>query len=359
MRAHTLLPLLALWVIPGLTPGVSRAQAVPRTDTPRAGSLRVAFEPIITTWEYEFTDGGRRRVGASLPAAVFVHAERRETPLIVEFGITNRISLSARLPLVRTRVQASYPRDSAGAVDSSALALDSLLSDSTYDFAPVRNTPRRLRYFPGDAELEAKYRVFAGPTYAASVALVIRLPTGHQDSPHDLFDISSGDHQTDIEARVAQELIVANRLWLNIALRAARQRPGTRERRVGPQDSLLLFRANTALLDWTPGDYAAIDIAPLYRFTRNFGAGFTAGYWTKKRDRYAYRSAADSIAGIPASVLDAGTAQRRVRLGAAVTYVGPDMEGSFSFEQTVTGSGGRVPAATVFRILMRTSRWPF
>jgi hypothetical protein len=208
-------------------------------------------------------------------------------------------------------------------------------------------------------ELEAKYQVFVAPTYAASVALVVRLPTGHQDSPHDLFDISSGDHQTDLEAQLAQELIVAKRLWLNIVLRAARQSAGTRERRVGPQDSLLLPRANTTLLDWTPGDYAAIDVAPLYRFTPHFGAGFTAGYWTKKRDRYAYRSAADSVAGMPASALDAGTAQRRLRLGVAVTYVGPEMEGSFSFEQTVTASGGRVPAATVFRVLMRTSRWPF
>ena len=72
MRTHKLLPLLALGVIPGLSPGVGRAQAVSRTDTPRAGTLRVAFEPVITTWEREFTNGRRRRIGASLPAAEMV-----------------------------------------------------------------------------------------------------------------------------------------------------------------------------------------------------------------------------------------------------------------------------------------------
>jgi opacity protein-like surface antigen len=335
------------------------SQAVPRTDTPRAGVLRVTFDPVIETWEREFTANGRQRIGATLPGPVFVRAERRTTPLTVEFGISNRVSLSARLPLVRVRTQAGYHRDSTGTADSGSAVLDSLLADPTYDFAPVRNTPRRLRYFPGDAELQAKYLLFVAPSYRTAVALVVRFPTGHLDSPHDLFDVSTGDHQTDVEAQITQELILAERFWLNVAFRAARQRPGTRERRVGPQDSLLLPRANTALLDWTPGDYAAIDIAPMYRFSPTFGAGFTAGYWTKKGDRYAYRSAADSIAGVPASALDAGTAERRLRLGVAATYIGVGVEGSFSVEQTVSGAGGRIPAATVFRIVMRTSRWPF
>jgi hypothetical protein len=333
---------------------------VPRTDTPRAGVLRVTIEPVITTWEREFTDSGRQRIGASLPALVFVRAERRVTPLIAEFGISNRLAVIARLPIVRTRVQAHTDTGAAGR------SLDSLLRDSTYRFAPILNTARWLRYFPGDAELEAKYRLVVAPTHAASVALVLRLPTGHQDSPNDLFDIPTGDHQTDIEANVTQELIVARRLWLNVAVRAARQRPGTRERRVGPQSTLLLPHAATALLDWRPGDYAAIDVAPMYRFSPYFGAGFTAGYWSRKRDHYAYRSAQDSIdvetrlgAPVPASVLDAGTSQRWLRLGVAVSYVGPEMEGSFSIEQTVSGAGGRVPAATVFRVVMRTSRWPF
>jgi hypothetical protein len=57
----------------------------------------------------------------------------------------------------------------------------------------------------------------------------------------------------------------------------------------------------------------------------------------------------------PASVLDAGTAERRLRLGVAVTYVGPVLEGGFSIEQTVSGAGG-APAATVYRIVLRTAR---
>jgi hypothetical protein len=360
---HYVSLLFAVSVLPGLAPGVSRAQAVPRTDTPASGRLRVSFEPVISTWEHEWIDGKRVRLGSSLPATVRVRAEQRVTPLGLEFGLTNRVAIGVRLPLVRQRTREFLLPDSAGT------ALDSLLRDSTYAFAPLINTPRRLRYFPGDVEVEAKYRLFESPAWRVSGSLIVRLPTGHHDSPHRLFDVSSGDDQLDIEARVAQELIVAGRLWLNAAVRLGRQQPGTRERRVGPQATLLVPHAATALLDWNPGDYAAIDVAPLYRFSRYFGAGVTVGYWIRQHDRYAYRSAQDSLdvatrLGTPvaASVLDNGTAERRVRLGVALTYLGPRVEGGASIEQTVTakfGGGGLIPAGSVFRIVLRTSQWPF
>jgi len=369
-RAATAIPLpLLLTVLVVLLPATARAQAVPRTDTPRAGTLRVTFEPLFTTWEREFTDSGRERhVGASLPARVLVREERRVTPLAVDFGVTNRLAVGVYVPLVRVNTHATFPLDSAGqqAPDSAAQALDSLLQDTTYAFDPIVNTNRRLRYFAGDIEVLAKYRLLETHGYALSGAVLVRLPTGHEDSPNNLFDISTGDHQTDIEIQVAQELTLFDRLWLNGMVRLGRQQPGTRARRVGPQSTLLLPHASLATLAWDPGDYAAVDVAPMLRLAKHFGVGVTAGYWTQQRDHYRYRSAQDSIdvatrlgAPVSASVLDAGTGVRRTRLGVALTYLGSDVEGSLSFEQTVSAAGGLVPVATVFRIVMRTSRWPF
>jgi len=370
-RAATAIPLpLLLTVLVVLLPATTRAQAVPRTDTPRAGTLRFTFEPIISTWEREFTANGReQRIGASLPTNVLVREERRVTAFALDFGITNRIAVGVNVPLVRVNTHATYPLDSLGAQapDSAAQALDSLLQDTTYAFDPIANTSRRLRYFAGDVEVQAKYRMLETHSFALSGALVLRLPTGHQDSPNNVFDLSTGDHQTDIELQAAQEVTLLDRLWLNASIRVARQQPGTRERRVGPQTTLLLPYAALARLNWDPGDYAALDVAPMYRFTRSFALGVTAGYWTKQRDHYSYRSAQDSTdvstnlgaPAPPASVLDPGTSERWLRLGAALTYMGSGMEGSLSFEQTVSGSGAHVPAASVFRIVMRTSRWPF
>jgi hypothetical protein len=42
---------------------------VPRTDTPRAGKLRLSFEPVITTWEYEFTPEGRTPIATPIVRA--------------------------------------------------------------------------------------------------------------------------------------------------------------------------------------------------------------------------------------------------------------------------------------------------
>jgi hypothetical protein len=356
---------LLLLLLPGLAPGVSVAQAVPRTDTPRGGTLRVTVDPVVYAWDNEFTPTGRRPIGASLPATVFVHAERRVTPLGLEFGITDRIALMARLPLVRATVREKVLHDSLGA----GAALDSTLADTAYAFAPIANTQRRLRYFPGDAELAARIRLTPnGDAYAAAAQLLVRLPTGHLDSPHDLFDLATGDHQTDIEVGVIQELTVARRLWLNLSVRATQQRPGTRARRVAPAGTLLVPSAALATLRWDPGDALAVDFAPMCRLGKggSFAVGVTAGYFTKRRDHYSFRSAADSVALAarlgaprPASVLDAGTSERRVRLGAALTFVGREVEGGLAFEQTVSGAGGWIPSATVLRIVMRTSRLPF
>jgi hypothetical protein len=519
MRSHYLLLLLA---VPGLSPGVNlsalAAQAVPRTDSPRAGTLRVTFDPRVETWDAQFINGRRVPLGAPFTGdssnvwfpsvtrlerdvravtglsafvatigrqVLAIRAERRVTPIGLEFGVTNRLSLGVVVPLVRVNVaegfrvsppgsnlgrllpgdttrygtffghldaaltslgdsiaagaygcpagpacqraqtlqsQAQALRDALhravyGTVDTAGLYLPLLMSDAGQSIssivagleralvdtfrvaqfsrdtfllptAPVSGavldsvlearlsaaglspfggtTFRGQRYYAGDAELTARYRFLVAGNWAAAATLLVRLPTGHQDSPNDPFDVATGDHQTDIELRLAQEATLWRRLWLNLSLRAGQQRPGTRERRVAPQDAWLVPAAALARLDWDPGDYVAVDFAPLLRLGKHLGAGVTVGYFTKKRDHYTFPSATDSLdlatrLGAPrsASVLDAGTSERRLRLGAAVTYVGPNAEGGLSFEQTVSGYGGMIPVTTVLRVVMRTSRWPF
>ena len=364
-------PLPLLFAVLVLFPGVVRGQAGPRTDTPPKGKLRISFDPVFTTWEREFTGNGhQRQLSAALDSitTLYVRSEQRITPFRFDFGITNRIAVGAYLPLVRVNTRESFPLlDSLGrrADSTGARRLDTLLADTTYAFERLIGTRRHLHYFAGDIELEAKYRILDSRLYALSGALVVRLPTGHQDSPNNLFDIGTGDHQTDIELQIAQEFTFLNRFWLNALVRAGRQQPGTRSRRVGPPSELLIPHAALATLDWDPGDFARIDVAPMLRLSKPFAIGMTAGYYTQGRDRYTYRSAQDSITvatnlGTPvsASVLDAGTAYRWTRVGFALTYKGSDVEGSLSFEQTVTGSA-RVPVASVYRIVMRTTRLPF
>ena len=220
---------------------------------------------------------------------------------------------------------------------------------------------RNFRYRVGDIELAAKYRLIAGAHYAAAIQALVRLPTGAKDSATDWLRQTVGDGQLDLEGQLTQELTVGP-LWLNVAVRAGTQRPGTQIHRVAPWDAFLVPAAATADLRWDPGDYVGVDVAPLVRLAPQFAAGFTAGYFTKARDRYAFQSPQDSVAlatrmgfATPASVLDQGTGQRWLRLGFAVTYHVPGVEGGFSIEQTVSGAG-LVPGATVYRLVLRATR---
>ena len=154
--------MLAL-ALPALTGGAMlAAQAVERTDVPGRGILRVTFDPRIMTWNDEFTDAGRRRLGfgltgdtvgsryipalaaleqnvrtvtgdlvpvirpqvvgpgdaqpllprfvASLGAGLLsVRQERRTYPVTAELGVTSRLSVSLTVPIVRLATRSGGP----------------------------------------------------------------------------------------------------------------------------------------------------------------------------------------------------------------------------------------------------------
>ena len=497
------------------------AQMVPRADLPPGGAVRVTFDPIIAYWYEETKDGTKRPLGWFLTddslggaqnsqlarlnqdlviatgtsaiavnlgnAVLALRSERRVTPLGLEFGLSDRLSIGVRVPLVRVQTRAGLSLDSTNAnlgmnprfavagadstynaffqdfdaavaqlqqniqggsygcpgsaqcaaaqafADSVAEIRDALrraayglgpgdaapyLPTATsaigvalnanvariqqqfsttwgvagfadpfllpgplataggvqqantaappgYSAAQFRDTPSRLRFWLGDVELESRFRIAHSAKYTATIGALVRLPTGHPDSPSDFIDIGAGDAQLDLEGQLTQELR-AGPLWLNAALRAGVQTKGERERRIGSAADVLVPRAATAVLDWDPGDYFVLDVAPLFRFDPHFAAGFTFGWSTQGEDRYRYRSAQDSLAvatalGVPlaASLLDGGTGISRVRLGGAVTFVGPVIEGSFVIERVVSASGGWTPAQTRFRLVMRATHQLF
>lgn len=510
-RSPRSLPLIGAFLIAGVLP--VHAQMVPRADLPPGGAIRITIDPIISYWNQETLDGAKRplgwfltgdSVGTQVPqlarlnqdmaiatgtsaiavnlgkAALALRGERRVTPLGIEFGVSDRLSLGVRVPLVRVKTNAGLSLDStdsnlganprltnaatytaffqgfdaavaqlraniagngygcpgsaqcAAAIafaDSAEAVRDALrraaygggpsdaapylptatstigialganvtriqqefsgtwgvagfagtfalpgqratadtIQDVTaaappgYAAARFRDTPEHLRFWLGDVELQARFRAVHTRSYTATIGALARLPTGHPDSPNDFIDLSAGDAQLDLEGELTQELRVGP-LWLHAAARAGVQSKGERERRVGPGTDVLLARGATALLNWDPGDYFVLDVAPLIRLHPNFAAGLTIGWSTQGEDRYSYRSEEDSLAveaelGAPvaANLLDAGTGISRVRLGGAVTFVGPVFEGSFVVEKVVNASGGWTAAQTRFRLVMRAT----
>src|SRR2546426_6856562 len=146
-----ILRIALLLACPALTGGVTvaAAQAVERTDVPARGVLRVTFDPRVMTWNDQFTDAGRMKLGApltgdtvggryipvvarleqnvrvasglsgfvaSLGAGLLsVRQERRTYPMMAELGLTNRLSVSLMVPMVRVATRASLQRSNGGA----------------------------------------------------------------------------------------------------------------------------------------------------------------------------------------------------------------------------------------------------
>jgi len=236
-----------------------------------------------------------------------------------------------------------------------------LLTDPTYGFGyePFRDT---YRYGLGNIELEGKYRVIDRGGYRLALAAIARLPTATRDTTIEVIDAPIDELGGGFEGRVLQEITMGG-LWLNIEVRAGTQDLGTRSRRVAPFGSILVPSQATSTLNWQGGSYAELDVAPLYHLAPEVAAGFTLRYWTKASDHYSYQSATDSTAlatnlgiPLPASLLDVGTSERSLSLGFAVSYIGPVVEGDFSVEKSLSGSGGLVPVATVYQLVFRVTQ---
>src|SRR2546426_4679951 len=99
-------------------------------------------------------------------------------------------------------------------------SLDGVLVSDPVGFG-YRALPFRTnwRINVGDVEVAAKYRFAAGAHYAGAAVALVRLPTGATDSADDVLRQWIGDHQTDLEGRLVQELTVGP-VGLNVGLRA-------------------------------------------------------------------------------------------------------------------------------------------
>ena len=123
----------------------------------------------------------------------------------------------------------------------------------------------------GDVEVRANARLIerGGPEedhrLAAGIGAMARLPTGEQDDPGNFLDAGSGDRQLDIEMRgwVNGRWGRSFGLWADA--RYGVQMTGSTARRVFDPATTFAPRATETTLDWTPGNYLAVELAPWYR----------------------------------------------------------------------------------------------
>ena len=113
------------------------------------------------------------------------------------------------------------------------------------------------------------------------------------------------------------------------------------------------------------GNYVGLDLTPTWRVDDAFSLGVRYAFFRQAATHYTYVDAADSArVGLPASVLDAETAVRWMRIGAAVTFSTLDRFASgraslpytltVGYQNTFWGRGGRTPQASMVYLTLAT-----
>lgn len=221
----------------------------------------------------------------------------------------------------------------------------------------------------GDAE---------GPSHLiAGAGALVRLPTGQQDDPANFIDIGTGDAQTDVEARAWM-----NGRWRRAGLwadvRYGVQMKGTTERRAFDPNVTFAPAESQVLLDWDPGDYQFLELAPWYEVAATLRVLAGYRYFRKGKDAFAIRTAAPvdttmtaggataaSATGVANSVRppdpgvlvpESGASSSRLMLGIVYNrgvalregVAGQPLEVRIVYRHVVGGSGGDAPNTRSF-----------
>lgn len=240
----------------------------------------------------------------------------------------------------------------------------------------------------GDVEVHAAARLFSGvrrdapdgPVRArwdVGAGLLVRLGTGALDDPNSLLDLPSGDGQTDIEGRLFANL-AWGRMGLWTDLRYGVQLSTRTARRIAPPDFPLTVPATLAAVEWTPGNYLDLELAPRYHLTETLA--FVGAYRlsTKGSDTFRRLTPAGDPPEPPvpagplfadAELLELETEETVHQLAGALVFntlrawrdgeAAAPFEARFGVRAAIAGSGGRTPKtfSTEFGVRLYRRFW--
>lgn len=189
----------------------------------------------------------------------------------------------------------------------------------------------------GDVELGAKLLVINSFGSAAAarasqkggfrlaVGGLVRLGTGQAERPDDIFDVATGDGQTDIEANGTADFILGRRFWTSLTGRYGVQMSDEKPFRipdVARNPFVAAYREQTVTRDL--GDYIELEAAPRYVYNDYFSLSALWLYRRKGEDKYTgtftVTDADSNSVTLDAAILGAGTDATEQRVGGGISY---------------------------------------
>jgi hypothetical protein len=290
--------------------------------------------------------------GAGITSAVAV-AESSYAQLAAQYlgsGVSLP-ALTAALPLP----------DSASALHRGDL--ERLFSDAALPFA-ADTFGTVVRTGIGDISAHLTYQLLEGDAVRSQVLLTARFPTGSPPSASNFTDLGTGTHQLGVDAALASDVRIGSHLLLHTVIRGGGAASDHLPMRVTPADLPFASLAQLATIKRTPASYVGLDLDPVWMLDDAFSVRVLYSFFSQGTTRHSYVDPTDSLrVGLPASVLDEGTAMRWMRVGAGVTFSTIDRYThglaslpytlTVSYQNTIWGRMGFVPKLSRFSITLR------
>lgn len=315
----------------------------------------------------------------------------RTSALFPAEGTTAGAALSDRLVQLNTGLQESGVDPVGPAVPLASAPLtgsegvDELLTGPAFGYlAPLEDVPGVWEL--GDVEAHAAVRLAGGVVrdsagaparllWEVGVGGLMRFPTGTPPDPDILLALGSGDGQTDIEGRLFAN-VRAGRLGLWADGRYGVQHSTTLVRRVAPPEEVVVPAASRRTVEWTPGRYLQVSLAPRLHLTPELAFTASYRYFDKAADEYA-ETAEGAVPEEPgfqgyvgptwdASVLGRETARTVHEVGGGMIFSTVEawregrtslpFEVRFVVRSTVAGRGGLTPKALITHLGIRVYR---
>ncbi len=241
--------------------------------------------------------------------------------------------------------------------------LERFFSDSTLPMAGD-TIGTIVRTGIGDITAHATYQFAEGRRYRGQLLLTTRFPTGGTPYSSSFLDLGTGTHQIAVEGALANDVLLGSSFLVHAVARMGSARADNLERRVTPPGLPFAPIAQLAMVHRQPGSWVGLEVAPTWMLDDAFSVRLSYSYFSQGQTHYSYVSPADSArVGMSAGVLDQETDQRLSRIGGGLTFstLSRYLAGTaslpysltVSYENTVSGRGGQVPQASIFRIQFR------
>ena len=217
----------------------------------------------------------------------------------------------------------------------------------------------------GDVQAAATYLLVERPRWRSLVTATVRLPTGMVDSDRNFIDVGTGDHTLGIEMGTRNDVALGGSLRVVAGGRIGFHAGDQLYRRISPVQLPIAPFARLAQVRRSMGGWLALDVAPTWLVDDAFSLSVRYAYFNQGPTHFRYVDAGDSArVGLPASVLDAETAERWMRAGAALTFstLRRFAAGQASLPYTLTigyqntfwGRGGRTPQTSLTYLTLAT-----